>query len=256
MGARPSYNEPTGVARLNILSRALSKLLRHQAGREHMSIDDRGFMTLDDVLSHRYFKSMKATPDDIFHAVNINDKKRFKIVEVSKNSKHEEEENEAVSYEPGCKYIICALQGHSISSVTNSYAMVELTGDNFPEQIIHGTYYSKLKLIKKSGGLSRMNRNHMHFAEGLPRYMDKRTMDEHSQVQSEVPDASIISGMRKNSDVIIYLDVDKVKKSNLVFYRSGNGVILSQGDENGLVSTDYFKRVTDMQGREIDMDVL
>lgn len=257
-----------------------------------MAIDSRGFLPLEDVLNHRYFKSMHATAEDIFEAVKINDKKRFMIVrneddkgknvgdkndngsdknDNSKNAKGDgnvdagnnngadsivdhndncdycccDSPIEVFDYDPKFHYKICALQGHSIASVTDNYGMVKLGKDELPAQIIHGTYYSKLAPIWRSGGLSRMSRNHIHFAEGLPRYMvskDRRADDK------------IISGMRKNSSVIIYLDVEKLKKSELVFYRSGNGVILCKGDDRGIVGTQYFKKVTDVQGNEMSME--
>ncbi|KAF6011883.1 hypothetical protein HII13_002351 [Brettanomyces bruxellensis] len=270
---RQVYHEPTGMHRLDILSRALSKLLRHQAGREHMNMDKRGFLSLCDVLNHRYFKSMKATPEDIFQAVNINDKKRFKIVQVQDDGidyDNECKECEVHTYVQGCHYMICALQGHSIASVTDSYGMTEIKKNEYPEQIIHGTYYNKLKSIKESGGLSRMSRNHIHFAEGMPRYMNtgKRARETpckengkalESQDRAGVRKkrrASIISGMRKNCNVIISLDIEKVKKSDLVFYRSGNGVILCPGDKDGLVKLEYFGKVTDMSGKEIDLKTI
>lgn len=232
-----------------------------------MNIDKRGFLSLRDVLNHRYFKSMKATPEDIFQAVNINDKKRFKIVRVE-DQDDECKECEVHTYVQGCHYMICALQGHSIASVTDSYGMTEIKKDDYPDQIIHGTYYNKLRGIKESGGLSRMTRNHIHFAEGMPRYMDpnKQTKKIYHKERLQVMrgkdgtdlrknrQESIISGMRKNCNVIISLDIEKLKKSDLVFYRSGNGVILCSGDKDGLVKLEYFAKVTDMNGNEIDMD--
>ncbi len=54
--------------------------------------------------------------------------------------------------------------------------------------VVHGTYAKKLPAIEKSG-LSRMARNHIHFAKGLP-----------GQNQ-------VISGMRQDCNVHIYVHV-------------------------------------------------
>lgn len=55
----------------------------------------------------------------------------------------------------------------------------------------------------------------------------------------------VISGMRSSSEVLIYIDVGKALDGGLTFWRSTNGVILSAGDERGIVGTQYFQRVED-----------
>ncbi|KAG7876286.1 hypothetical protein KL938_004677 [Ogataea parapolymorpha] len=217
-----------------LISKTLSRLLRHQAVKENLSIDEKGFVPLEQILNHRSMRSLKATPEDIFLAVNQNDKKRFRIV-----SREGEQLVDAPDYRENKSYYICALQGHSLSFVSQSYDMVKLTPQTFPEVIVHGTYRKNWKDIKQTGGLSRMKRNHVHFAKGLPRWL------------SNDSDNNVISGMRKSCDLLIYLDVDKVKQSSLTFYESGNGVILTPGDENGIVGLQYFKKVTDIEGNTI-----
>lgn len=56
--------------------------------------------------------------------------------------------------------------------------------------VIHGTSKSAYRFIQTQG-LSRMNRNHIHFAAGLSH------------------DAKVISGIRQSAEVLIYLDVRK-----------------------------------------------
>lgn len=41
------------------------------------------------------------------------------------------------------------------------------TIDDMPSQVIHGTFDNKWPIIKEQG-LSRLKRNHIHFAAGLP----------------------------------------------------------------------------------------
>ncbi|KAG7822872.1 hypothetical protein KL909_003475 [Ogataea angusta] len=217
-----------------LISKALSKLLRHQAVNEKLPIDEKGFVPLEQILNHRYIRSLKATFEDIFFVVNQNDKKRFRIV-----SQEGEQLVDALEYKPNRSYYICALQGHSLNSVSQSFDMVELTAETFPEVIVHGTYRRYWKDIKQTGGLSRMKRNHVHFAKGLPRWFSNNS------------DNTVISGMRKSCDLLIYLDVDKIKNSPLTFYESGNGVILTPGDENGIVGLQYFKEVTDVEGNRV-----
>jgi len=65
------------------------------------------------------------------------------------------------------------------------------------ELVIHGTYLRFWDSIKKSG-LSRMKRNHIHFAAGEP------------------GTDGVISGMRKSAEVYIYIDLPKALKGNYI----------------------------------------
>jgi 2'-phosphotransferase len=49
--------------------------------------------------------------------------------------------------------------------------------------------------------------------------------------------------MRKSSQILIHINVQKAIDHGLTFYLSTNGVILSEGDENGFIAPTYFKRV-------------
>lgn len=90
--------------------------------------------------------------------------------------------------------------------------------------MIHGTFYSTWNSIK-SNGLSRMNRNHIHFASGLP------------------SDSQVISGMRKSCELYIYINVASVLSAGILIFRSANGVILSPGNEKGVIESKYFQKV-------------
>lgn len=70
-----------------------------------------------------------------------------------------------------------------------------------------------------------MQRNHIHFACGLP------------------GTGGIISGMRASCQVYIYINLRKALQDNLKFYKSANGVILSSGDSDGFIKPKYFLKV-------------
>jgi 2'-phosphotransferase len=57
--------------------------------------------------------------------------------------------------------------------------------------------------------------------------------------------------MRKSAQVLIYIDVRKALDAGMSFFLSENGVVLTEGDEHGILSTEYFLRVEDRQGRPI-----
>jgi len=69
-----------------------------------------------------------------------------------------------------------------------------------------------------------MKRNHIHFSVGKP------------------GDNEVISGMRYSAEVLIYVDVERAMKDGIIFYKSSNNVILSEGINNKL-STAYFKKI-------------
>lgn len=70
-----------------------------------------------------------------------------------------------------------------------------------------------------------MNRHHVHLAQGL------------------AGDNGVISGMRKSSSILIFLDIRKALAAGLKFYLSENGVVLTPGDERGFVAPEFFSRV-------------
>ncbi|CAI8507540.1 unnamed protein product [Hanseniaspora opuntiae] len=69
----------TNQKRLTIISKLLSKILRHQAVNEGFTIDDDGYVSLDVLLKSNKFKSLKTTEEDIQNVL-LNDKKsRFQM---------------------------------------------------------------------------------------------------------------------------------------------------------------------------------
>lgn len=125
----------------------------------------------------------------------------------------------------GDEYYIRANQGHSIE--VKDLELVEIkSSSDLPEGVaIHGTFKKNWPSIK-SKGLDRVTRNHIHFSIGLPG-------SEH-----------VKSGVRFNSEIFIFVDVDKAIQDGIKFYRSKNDVILSEG-LNGIISSKYFSYVID-----------
>ena len=55
--------------------------------------------------------------------------------------------------------------------------------------------------------------------------------------------SDMISGIRKRSNVMIYIDLDKAIAAGIKFYISKNQVILSEGNDHGMIPVDFFKEV-------------
>ena len=88
-----------------------------------------------------------------------------------------------------------------------------------------------------------MGRNHIHFATGLPSGFKSLVDQDVSTVA-----APVISGMRKSSTVLIFVDIAKAMEAGVKFWRSDNGVVLSEGDERGLLPIELFLRVEERTG--------
>ena len=99
-----------------------------------------------------------------------------------------------------------------------------VTAANEVPDVVHGTYLRNWDNIKVNG-LCRMNRLHIHFACGL------------------LSDKTVVSGVRRNVELYVYVNLNKALTSGIKFFKSPNGVILSPGDDDGFVRPEYFLKV-------------
>jgi 2'-phosphotransferase len=105
-----------------------------------------------------------------------------------------------------------------------------------PETVVHGTYFAFWPAIVASGGLKTMGRNHVHCSIGLPE-----------------DEAGVVSGMRRDAELLIYLDVVASIKDGVKWWISDNGVVLTEGNAEGMVPVKYFREVV---GRRQNVGVL
>ncbi|XP_052768030.1 uncharacterized protein LOC128208509 [Mya arenaria] len=180
-----------------------------------------GFLHVDEIFL-KVPELRSYTLEDIQHVVKSNEKQRF-----------------ALEQEDNGHWKIRANQAHSIqvrfpTVAKNDYKNVKvdeldlqpIKSANEISTVIHGTYYKSWEMIQKTG-LRRMNRNHIHFAAGLP------------------GQGGVISGMRSSCEVIIYLNLKKALEDGIPFFRSANNVILSPGNKDGIIFPRYFEGVQD-----------
>ncbi|KAK0389491.1 hypothetical protein NLU13_3066 [Sarocladium strictum] len=221
----------SGQSREMQISKALSRLLRHQAENAGIKLDEAGFAPLDKVLAYGPLKSLKVTVEDVQEAVASSDKQRFSL-------KPNPETNPSLSTTStsAADYLIRANQGHSIK-LESSATLTPITlaePDTVPARVLHGSYFAFWPAIIEAGGLKKMNRNHVHCSTGTP-------------------EEGVVSGMRKDAELVIEIDIVKSLQEGLTWWKSENGVILTEGDENGVVSSRYFREV---RGRAQDVGVL
>lgn len=135
-------------------------------------------------------------------------------------------------------FLIRATQGHSIKSVDAAAFLEKLSlsaEDKLPSTVVHGTYHSSWPAILESGGLCCMGRNHVHFATGptlesvLPMHTDGTSHTTEGLKSLGLDDGRVISGMRRDAQVLVYINLRKALEAGCPFWRSENGVILSEG---------------------------
>ncbi|KAI2792663.1 hypothetical protein POX_b02703 [Penicillium oxalicum] len=290
------------------VSKALSLLLRHAAEKEGVKMNAQGYANVAEVLQWRKLKSIKATFDEIKHAVDSSDKKRFALLHAPSSQPTEstttatttpttvpgsteqtdgevaaggDQSTTAVLQAPSTNedqasatqqalastdtdpshYLIRATQGHTIQSVDAASFLEPLTiadETKLPETVVHGTFHGAWPLILQSGGLRAMGRHHVHFATG-PSLESVLAASETAREESasNKRENQVISGMRRDAQVLIYLNIKKALAAGCPFWRSENGVILSEGlpvaggkvDVEGnpekVVSSDFFDVVVE-----------
>lgn len=223
---------------LRKLSHSLSWALRHAGPELQLTMTPDGFCPVQEILecSHPKLKGCWSL-QDIQQVVETNDKQRFQLELRPARDYRRPTTDGAVNGASMAseENILCirANQGHSIKGIDPNLLLRRLSPEELAElpMIVHGTYSEPWKTIQQQG-LSKMKRNHIHFASGVPNEGN-----------------AVISGMRRSCTVIIYLDAAKCAQDGIEFFTSDNGVILTAGLENkGILPVIYFSHVTDSEG--------
>jgi len=171
-----------------------------------------GYVKVDEVLAHPKLKGAGLDLSGIQKIVAEDAKKRYDL----------RFEPEPPSETEGAWWIK-ANQGHSIKAVALELKPVTSAADIPSGIAVHGTDAKAWAAIETQG-LSKMKRNHIHLAQG-------------------VSGQNVISGMRKNCQVLIYINVQKALDAGIPFWLSDNGVVLTEGDASGFLKPEFFSRV-------------
>jgi len=220
-----STQEPTEPTPAEVsqekLSRFLTRVLRHDAKRLGLHLRSDGSVTLQELVSLSFFKNHGFGEADVEKEVRCNDKQRFSLW-----------------MDKGVKRIR-ANQGHKMKEVVDSELLTPITSARELPVCIHGTYMKRWHHKKKTyvdvwpaikrEGLKPMGRNHIHF------------------VPHEVGSRTVISGMRQDCTVAIYLDVQQALSKGIQLFRSSNDVVLTRGNESGHIPTELFLRAVDIK---------
>jgi len=232
-----------------LVSKALSRLLRHAAEQERIPIDSHGYVRVDHLLGWQRLKSMQppVTFEEVIEVVEESEKKRFALKYVAKVSSTiegtkamealtapetsqepateaevETETQKAISIfqsstgDPGIqRYFIRATQGHSMKGVEAENLLKPITLDDpasIPDTVVHGTFYGAWIPILQTGGLKSMTRNHVHFATGPSLALvipEADTQRQRGGLGQVMGENKVISGMRSDAQILIYIDIRK-----------------------------------------------
>uniref|UniRef100_A0A5B7C2M4 2'-phosphotransferase n=1 Tax=Davidia involucrata TaxID=16924 RepID=A0A5B7C2M4_DAVIN len=199
-----------GKDKIDALGRLLTRILRHMASELNLNMRSDGYVRVQDLLklNMKTFANIPLrshTVDDIREAVRKDNKQRFSLLE-----------------ENG-ELLIRANQGHTLTTIETESLLKPILSAEEVSVCVHGTYKKFLESILEHG-LKQMKRVHVHFSCGLP------------------TDGEVISGMRRDVNVLIFLDVRKALEEGMKFYISDNKVILTEGF-NGVVPVKYFEKI-------------
>ena len=196
------------------LSRALTAVLRHNAVKLGLKIRPDGYIQVDDLLKSKQISqelgrmNVKDEPLKVLQDIVGNcQKQRFSLTQIDSS------------------WYMRATQGHSMKEVASDSLLNNITLKDVHKypKVVHGTYRKVMKPIIRQG-LSRMRRNHVHFG----------TSDSFN---------GNLSGFRSNSELLVYLNLEKAIDEGLKFFISENNVILCPGDDKGLIPSKYFKYI-------------
>ncbi|KAI1143844.1 KptA family-domain-containing protein [Hypoxylon sp. FL0543] len=243
-GGRGGKSGGGGQDREMLISKALSSLLRHQAENAGIKLDAEGYAPLDKVMQWPRLRAFNPSFDEIRQSVAENAKQRFAMKPKDPSAGPES----AAAADPAA-WLIRANQGHSIALADEAlHTPLTLEAGNIPEIVVHGTYFAFWPAIVASGGLKKMGRQHVHFGTGLlPEDEGGEDVDGDGQPR-------VISGMRSDAELLIFVDVEKsLRDGGIKWWISANKVVLTDGNEEGIVPLKYFKEV---RGRRQGVGVL
>ena len=214
-----------GSRRNFLISKALTRILRHTASDLGLNVRSDGFFSVPAVMALRELRSLGCTRCDVEEIARDDDKQRFEL------RLADDGEDEAG------ELLIRSVQGHSMKAIEDDSLLRRLNAwdTDLPEACVHGTYFRHMSSILRDGlrpGGGQGSRKHVHFAPLEP------------------GDGRVISGMRGDCDIAIWVDLPRALGDGIPFFLSKNQVVLSPGDLNEIVPAKYFLKAKDLRANQ------
>ena len=231
------------------MSKLLSWLLRHGAAESRLAMRADGFARVADILAVPALASKRVDAAELAATVLADKKTRFSYrpdaalganepAEASDPASSESiaalASSAAAAAAAAAPLVLTVLpsgwlranQGHTVAAVDSESLLSEMSEAQVAAlpQCCHGSYIEHWEPIR-TNGLSRMARRHLHLSRSSP------------------GSAEVISGMRASCTLVVYVDlVAAMRVGGLRFFESQNGVVLTEGDADGFLRPQFFKR--------------
>lgn len=189
------------------VSHIVCRLLRHSISPKLISSS--GWVKIRDIITVFESRNKKVTLEQLNTVTTMDNKMRFSI---------KEKDGE---------FYMRANNGHTLTKVEPEALMERIDEEDAP-LCIHGTNSEAWDSIKTKG-LSPMGRNCIHMATG------------------PYNDPNVKSGIRKTSEIYIWINIVKAIQDGIPFYRTANGVICTPQ----VIAPEYFSRVENIKIREL-----
>jgi 2'-phosphotransferase len=205
------------------ISKTMSWILRHGLGQLGLKPDNLGRIPLETLLNLNQMKKLNVSEDLVRHIVETSDKKRFNLEQVDGIWLIGANQGLSEPHKNFCE-TKNFIRGHSkdIGNKIDNSKLMELIIKPL-DLCVHGTYKKNIEQIKATG-LKTMSRTHIHMATGFPN------------------DNKVVSGARNSANAFVLIDMEKAMNDGIKFYKSANGVILTEGIE-GTLESKYFKQI-------------
>ncbi|KAF8238179.1 hypothetical protein L208DRAFT_1243941 [Tricholoma matsutake] len=194
----------------------LSLLLCDDAKGGRLPMRKDGYVAMKDILTHPQLRGIDAFM--LQKVIREDRKKRFKLMYKLLLAPGSLSRTEMWWVRANQEHAVRCLALHAVDS-----DLTEIYNADRVKMVVHGTTMSAWESIKKQG-LSRMDRNYIHLAEGLT-------------------SADVISGMSSSSEILIFINLQKALAAGIKFYLSSNRVVLTPGNERGFLEWQFFQRV-------------
>mmetsp|Transcript_101181 Transcript_101181/g.200985 ORF Transcript_101181/g.200985 Transcript_101181/m.200985 type:complete len:616 (-) Transcript_101181:92-1939(-) len=212
----PIFNRLCGDREHVKISKMFSFVLRHAAHKLDVTIRKDGFVRLREIMKLRNFRPYDL--EELMAVVYFDEKERYTMVR-----------------EYDGELLIRANQGHTMKVVEDDLLLETIEEAGEVSECVHGTYLVHWPFIKRQG-LSRVARNHIHLANGLP-------------------EDGKIRGMRSTAELFVYVNVTRAMEDGITFHKSKNDVILTQGFD-GWLPVKYFTKVVRIDYNTCDIEEL
>ena len=192
------------------ISKALTRLLRHRAEEGGLHLRSDGFFSLADLLRTREKRACHARPEELLHIVRTDSKQRYTL-----------------RYFRGDPFLRAA-QGHS-QYVNKDQLMTRM-------RLYHGTrarYYRSIVRQGLMAGGPTGSRTDVHLVEHLPSSGQR-----------------VVSGWRPDCEIAVQVAPQAAESGGCVFYRSDNGVYLTEG-VRGSIPPRYISAVVILRTGEV-----